>query len=108
MATYVFDAVQLTASSDVHGINVPTGYRRKYTKFTVFNDTGAPVTLEIFLCKSGSVASSATQVIGRVLENQETDALPELIGATLLAGGNLRASGLDLAFSYVAEDTVIA
>ena len=106
MSTYIKTAELLGAGSAIQGTAVPVSTKRKYTKVTAANFTGAPVVLAVWLVPSGGTATNTHKVLSRTLADLETYNCPEVISGASDALGSLHASGLNISFSFVTTDTI--
>lgn len=107
MPTLIVDPVLLTATADVFGAAVATGYKRKHTHASVFNSTGGTIVLKMYLCPANAAASTTNQICEVSLETKDTYLCPEFVGSELAATGTMRALGNGLSFKYNAEDSLI-
>lgn len=106
MSITIIDPVVAAAGTPTLGTAVPVGTKRKITKMSAYNGTGAVVTIKVFLTPSGVAASNANCYVDYDLSPRETYMCPEVVGAALNAGGNIQIQGADVTFSAVASDTV--
>lgn len=106
MTIEIMDPVTLGLSGAAGpvGTTVGSSTKRKYTKVTAFNGTGGPATLRIFLVPDGFPVTVLTQYVDYDMAVKETYNCPECIGAALLAGGKMYASGAGISLSSVSSD----
>lgn len=87
------------------GTAVPAATKRKFTKCTAYNPTGAVVSIKISLVPSGGSAANSVYV-DYDLSPRETYNCPEVVGAALGPGGTVSVTGAAVIFSAVASDSV--
>jgi hypothetical protein len=105
MTIYIQDAVVLAGAADLQGVVVAVGFKRKITKMTAHNGTGAPIVLQVYNVPTTGAADATTKIIKYSVAVDETYLCPEAIGAGLNVGGGIYADGVGLSFGFVANDT---
>lgn len=106
MTLAIIEPVLGTGVPALIGAAVPAATKRKFTKCTAYNGTGAPVSIKVFLIPSGLAADAAHCYVDYDLAVRETYNCPEVIGAALNAGGSMQVQGLGVSFSAVATDMI--
>lgn len=106
MTIEIMNPVALGGAAAAVGTTVGASTKRKYTKMTAYNGTGAVATLKVYLVPAVGTASALTGYIDYDMAIRETYNCPECIGAALAAGGQLWGSGAGVSLSAVANDTI--
>ena len=107
MPAFILNPVAGTAATALVGTTVPLGSTRKVNYMSVYNGTGAVVSLEVYYVPSGGTAVQLTRKLLRNVANNDTDLCSELIGITMEAGSGIHIKGLSLSFSYSGIDSVV-
>lgn len=106
MTMDIMEPILGTAAAVAVGTVVGASTKRKYTKCIAYNGTAGVVVIEIYLIPPLGAVGVLTKYLKYPLAVDETYLCPEIIGASLNAGGQMYIKGLGVSFSAVANDTV--
>lgn len=100
MPLVISNPTPLSGSPIAYGAAVPTSYTGKILKCTMYNGTGSPALVELYIVPSGLSADVTHKIIRRTLVVDETYNCPEAVGINMTALTQVYANGASVSFSF--------